>query len=270
MMKIREIQTVEIPQLKKIPPEEWNIDLPQLIAFHFGYQYYYPVIAEIDGGIAGFGNALVNGKIGWLGNISVLPELRKQGIGYALTMHLVEYCKSKGCTTQILSSSEMGVSMYKRIGFQPETNYLFFKGEPKTWYTIHANIRRIVQDDIPYLAGLDLEISGEERFPFIERFFSTGWVFTADFSPEIRGLYLPDMGNGLIFARDEKAGVELMRFRWSKGKKNAVIPSDNKAAQIVLQSEGFLQYREAPRMVLGEEVYWKPQSVFNRGTGYCG
>jgi len=34
MMKIREIQTVEIPQLKKIPPEEWNIDLPQLIAFH--------------------------------------------------------------------------------------------------------------------------------------------------------------------------------------------------------------------------------------------
>ncbi|MFZ1976601.1 MAG: GNAT family N-acetyltransferase [Bacteroidota bacterium] len=270
MLKIREILAVEIPLLKKIPPEEWNLDLPQLIAFHFGYSYYYPVVAELDGSIVGFGNAFVNGKIGWLGNIAVLPEFRKQRIGHALTMHLVDYCKNRGCTSQILSSSEMGLSMYQRIGFQPVTTYLFYKGEPKTWYTIHANIRKAVPEDTSYLKGLDLEISGEERFPLIERFYLTAWVYTSDFSPEIRGVYLPDMGNGSIFARDEKAGVELMRFRWSKGKKNAVIPSENRAAQIVLQSEGFIQYRESPRMILGDEMYWKPQSVFNRGTGYCG
>ena len=108
MLKIREILAVEIPLLKKIPPEEWNLDLPQLIAFHFGYSYYYPVVAELDGSIVGFGNAFVNGKIGWLGNIAVLPEFRKQRIGHALTMHLWITAKTEDAPARFFHPARWG------------------------------------------------------------------------------------------------------------------------------------------------------------------
>jgi GNAT superfamily N-acetyltransferase len=270
MLKIRQIVEPEIHHLQNFPPEEWNLDLPRLFSFHFGHSYFYPAVAEADGTIVGCGIAIVHGPVSWLVTIVVLPEYRRQGIGQKITTHLIDYCRTKGCTSQLLTASEMGESIYRKLGFEVHSTYVFFKRETIGPTQLTSYTRELRQEDIPAIKELDTEATGENRFQFIERFFSTGWIYSTDSSRAIEGFYLPDFGGGLIIARTAEAGLELMKLRLTRGKKTAVVPASHTTAQEFLISEGFQEYRRSPRMILGKEVLWQPAMLYNRATGYCG
>ena len=136
MFKIRKLLQSEINLLKDLPPKEWNMDLPSIATSHFNHPYFYPVVAVLNDQIVGFGNGILNKKVGWLGNIIVTPGNRRQGIGHQLTTHLVDYFKSKGCITQLLIASEMGKNIYSKIGFKITSTYNFYKSEAETKITI--------------------------------------------------------------------------------------------------------------------------------------
>ncbi len=271
MIKIRQLLKSEINLLKNFPPEDWNMDLPDLISFHFGYSYFYPIVAEQNNKIVGFGNGILNESVGWLGNILVPPEYRRRGIGHEITKHLVNYFNSKGCTCQLLIASEMGKNIYKKIGFEVSSEYHFFKVESNfRIYERDINIKKIKEDDSLLLKKFDEEITGEKRFEFIKRFLPTGWIYKKEKSNNIEGVYLPDLGSGLIFAKIPEAGLELLKFKLSLGKTRTIIPSENKTALDFLKTKGCQPYSTAPRMVLGKEVSWQPKYIFNRAAGYCG
>jgi len=270
MLKIRQLLKHEINLLQDFPPEDWNMDLPKFISYHFGCSYFYPIAAVEENRIVGFGNGILNGKTGWLGNIIVIPEFRRRGIGYEITKHLVEDFKKKGCVNQILVASEMGKNIYSKIGFEISSEYYFFrKDSGSSFYKKDINIRKIEENDYPFVKKFDEEISGEKRFDFIKRFFSTGWVYQKGKST-IEGAYLPELGSGLIFANNHIAGLELLKFKLSLAKTKTVIPSNNKSAMDFLTNEGYELYSTAPRMVLGKDVNWYPEYIFNRAAGYCG
>ena len=268
-MIIRQPLLSEINLLKGFPPEEWNFNLPEFLSFHYGQPYFYPIIAEVDGAIAGFGNGILNNKVGWIGNIIVSSEHRRQGIGHQLTSHLVDYFNNNGCTTQILIASNMGKNIYSRIGFQSASSYHFLKTSEIKNYPKPKNIISITEEYYPIIKTLDYDITGEKRFPLIERFLSTCFLYKCG-DNSIGGYFLPDLGGGAILAVNEEAGRELLKFRLSFGKTNAVIPAENTVAYEFLINEGFTIYQTLPRMILGEEVNWKPSAVFNRATGYAG
>jgi len=271
VLKIRQLQKSEINLLSGFPPEEWKLDLSGFVSFHFGYSYFYPIVAEVDNKLAGFAQGILNGKTGWLGNIIVLPEYRRQGIGYELTIHLVEYFKGKGCKTQLLIASEMGKNIYKKLGFNESSSYYFLRdGSNFQFYKRNNKIRKIVRSDFSLIKKLDEEITSEERYDFIKRFFNTGCVYKEEGSNEIEGFFLPNLGGGLINAKSSEAGLELLKFKLSLQKTKAVIPSENKIALDFLEKEGYNIYLKVPRMVLGNELNWKPECIFNRATGYCG
>lgn len=271
MAKIRELLKSEINLLQNFPPENWNLDLPFFVSFHFDYSYFYPIVAEEEDQIVGFGNGILNDKTGWLGNILVPSEFRRRGIGHEITKHLIEYFKSKGCKSQILIASDMGKNIYSRLGFRESSTYEFLKINsdlPK--YPENKNIRRINDNDFDLLKEFDEEITGEKRFSFIKRYFPTGWLYQQKKSNNIQGVFLPDLGSGLIFANFPEIGLELIKFKLNLGKIRTVIPSENETALNFLKSQGFEISTKAPRMVLGYEVNWKPENVYNRATGYCG
>ena len=270
MLKIRQILKSEIDLLQNFPPEDWNIDLPRLFYFHFGHPYFYPAVAELDGKIVGCGIGILHFNVGWLGTIIVLPEFRRQGIGQKITSSLIDYCRSKGCTSYLLSASEMGKPVYQKLGFEINATYVFYKRELIAPTRNIANVREIRQQDFLSIKKLDKEVTGEDRFHFIERFFSTGWIYSSNASGSISGYYLPDFGTGLIIARNADAGLELMKLRLNSGKTSAIIPGTNTSAREFLISEGFQEYRTIPRMILGNTVNWQPTLIFNRATGYCG
>jgi ribosomal protein S18 acetylase RimI-like enzyme len=270
MLRIRQILESEIQQLQNFPPKEWNLDLPRLFTFHFHQPYFNPVVAEVDGRIVGCGIGIIHGAIGWLGTIIVVPEYRRQGIGQKITSNLIEYCRSNGCTTQLLTASEMGESIYRKLGFEINATYFFYKKESIVPIQDVANVRELRQEDFLTVKDLDREATGEDRFHFIKRFFSTGWIYTSGTSAGITGFYLPDLGGGLIIARTTDAGLELMKSRLHRGKTSAVVPETNTIAREFLIAEGFLEFRRSPRMVLGNDVQWEPTMMYNRATGYCG
>jgi GNAT superfamily N-acetyltransferase len=270
MLKLRRLKKSEILQLKNFPPADWNLDFPQLLSFHFEQSYFYPAAAEIDKKIVGCGIAMIFGSNCWLGTIIVLPEYRGQGIGTGITSHLIEYCKGKGCRNQLLVASEMGEPVYRNIGFITSATYIFFKHESAIPIQTISNVRKIKKEDIKYIKELDKNITGEERFVFIERFLSTGWVYDSGRPDQISGVYLPDYGTGLVIAKDHEAGLALVKLRFNQGNTKIVIPESNIIVKDFLLSNGFQEYRRAPRMVLGEDANWIPSMVYNRGTGYCG
>ncbi|MCX6168861.1 MAG: GNAT family N-acetyltransferase [Ignavibacteriales bacterium] len=271
MYEVRQLLQSEIELLVDLPPKEWDMNLPNIVSLHYGYPYFYPIVACKENEIIGFGNGILNNKIGWVGNIIVTPEMRRQGIGYQLTNHLVEFFKKNGCVTQLLIATELGKNIYSKIGFRTSSTYHIYKsGNGSNNYQQITSVRKVRKEDYPALRKLDMEITGEERSHLIERFFSTGLVYCCEEPSEIQGVYLPDLGSGFILAINSKAGIELMKYRFSQGKTTATIPSDNVDAIKFLEEENFQLQKILPRMVLGDKLNWKPNLIFNRGTGYFG
>lgn len=269
-IKIRQIRFSEIPQLKDFAPPDWNSDLVQLFSFHFNYDYFYPVVGEVDKKIVGCGCIIRNRTAGWLGNIIVIPEYRRQGIGEQLTKHLMDYLDKLGYANQLLIATKIGEPVYSKLGFKMSLNYLFYKTESVNQFEVSKSIRKMKMEDYQLVKGLDRKVTGEERSNFIERFLLTGYVYTSGNSSEIEGFYLPDFGNGLIIATNNQAGLDLLRFKFSQGHIKVIIPEANGAAKNFLREYGFQEYSICPRMVLGKDVEWKPELIYSRASGYCG
>lgn len=53
-----------------------------------------------------------------VGHVVTLPDYRGQGIGGSMTLAALEEARKSGHYTGVLSASPMGISIYRRIGFQ--------------------------------------------------------------------------------------------------------------------------------------------------------
>jgi GNAT superfamily N-acetyltransferase len=270
MSFIRPLVPSDIPYVKDLPPQDWNIDLPQLMATHYNRPYFYPIVAEEDSNLIGCGIAMIHGNISWLGTIIVLPPFRQRGIGSAITQHLIDFCKERGCITQILTASTLGEPMYRKLGFSITEHYDVYSTTIDHAYPADASIRSCQPSDEAVIKQMDKSITGEDRSSLITQFLHTSVVYSNPRSNDIRGVYFPDFGSGLILANDDKAGLALMKYRLMQKRNAAVFPSRNQHAKQWLEQEGFRLTKSLPRMVLGEEVSWCPEKIYNRGTGYCG
>jgi hypothetical protein len=132
------------------------------------------------------------------------------------------------------------------------------------------NIRKIEQNDYRTIFRLDEEISGETRSAFLENFLETGWVYSTGSKEKIEGYFLPALGNGLIAALNNSAGLDLLRFKLSLGTANVAIPSGHQIVEDFLKENEFVEYRTLTRMIFGPPVNWNPEAIFSRGSGYSG
>lgn len=269
MLNIRLLQAVEIPHLKGFAPPDWNTDLSLIFSFHYGQPYFYPIAAELDGELVGCANGLWSGNAAWLGNIVVLPGFRGQGIGYALTKHLVDFHQSKGCISQILIATKMGEPVYRKLGFETISNYVFCKAEVPVNPNLASHIRPATAKDIPSILRVDQYLTGEDRRLFLERFMAGAWVH--DSAPGIvDGFFLPDLAQGPVLAENDTAGLALLAFKLDRGSRSMVVPEANQVALSFLREHGFNETTRAPRMILGKGTHWQPEHIYSRGGGYCG
>jgi ribosomal protein S18 acetylase RimI-like enzyme len=73
----------------------------------------------------------LGGGVAGIYNVSTLPELRKQGIGTALTVAPLLDARAWGYQIGTLQSTQMGLHLYRRLGFQEYCtfNAYFWSGE---------------------------------------------------------------------------------------------------------------------------------------------
>jgi len=270
MHTIYPMQLPDISLLHGFPPQDWNLDLPRLLNFHFGQPYFHAVVAKIEKHIVGCGIALIHGNVCWLGTIIVLPEFRCQGIGYDITRHLKEYCAHIGCRTQLLIATELGEPVYRKLGFVEDGSYELYSIANAPSNNLYYSLREITADDYRSITEIDSYVTGENRFAFLKRYFIDGWVSYSDSNGKIDGFYLPNLGDGLVVSINHESGLNLLRFRLSKGKCSVVVPSGNVIVKEFLLSAGFHVAKTLPRMLYGRRLLWRQDKIFSRGSGYCG
>ena len=87
------------------------------MGFGIGTQWHH-YIAWLYGTPVGVASLLLHAGIAGIYGIATLPEVRKQGIGAALTRHTMREARAFGYRIAILAPSQIGLRMYHTIGFQ--------------------------------------------------------------------------------------------------------------------------------------------------------
>ena len=267
MIQIREFKIKDIESIRYLQPEGWR-DITFYFSFYFKHDFCYPIIALNGNQIIGIANATVNGATGWLAHIIVAEKYRHRGIGYSLTEYVVDYLKKQGCKTQLLIATKMGEGVYRKLGFETVSEYLFFNEGSIKSEIEDKNIRNFWDSDLKTLLKLDCKISGENREKMLTQFLSNALVYAAD--SRIIGFLLQEFGEGMIIADNIEAGIALLKFKHSQQKCKTVIPVENKKGAEFLLSFGFKIIDRAPRMALGEKITWKPELIFSRAGGFYG
>jgi GNAT superfamily N-acetyltransferase len=250
-----------------LQPEGWD-NIMEKFAFYAKSDFCYPVKVREKNKIIGIGSTIVHGDTAWLGHIIVHPEKRNLGIGKMITERLLEISVAKKCKTVNLIATELGEPVYRKFGFETETEYLFFKDIPLDGAdSISENIIPFSSEYLNDLIALDQKISDESRGEHISGHLAEGYIFLEN--NEVQGYYLPTFGDGMIGAASEKAGTGLLKFRLA-GKERACFPVDNSAATSFFYSKNCREYRRAKRMRLGEKKKWIPENIYNRIGGNLG
>ena len=249
----------------------------------------HPVVAVADGRVVGTGLGAVHGEVGWLGVVFVVPELRRRGIGRAITETLCDGLKRVGCSSLVLVATDMGKPVYDRLGFQEQSQYHMFSGEPLAEMpspppgTLLSQIRPV---DIGAVADLDRRATGEDRLALIRSFARSGWLLEDEpdgcvrdhidaAGPGLRGFLLPtSRGNAALVARsaeDAACLLDLHRHLTPAGNRAwAGLATENAAGRHLLAERGWYSWRSFPRMFRGEEPAWQPDMIwgeFNHAMG---
>ncbi|MBA3899257.1 MAG: GNAT family N-acetyltransferase [Bacteroidetes bacterium] len=248
-------------------PPGWEGSIPT-INFYTNSNFCFPIKVTINKKIVGIGTTIIHNDIAWLAHIIVHLEYRNQSIGKLITQTLVESSISKCCDTIYLLATALGEPVYKKVGFETETQYLYFKGEKNIGALMNSgNIVAFKQDFKKQISNLDFQVSGEDRMFQIEQHLSSGYVYLQE--KHVQGFYLPDLGDVLIMANTKLAGQELMKLRITT-KDFAVFPIDNVSAIEFMHQNNFQQKRIEKRMRLGRKRNWQPTNIYNRIGGNLG
>jgi GNAT superfamily N-acetyltransferase len=257
-----------LDQLEKLPPREWQSNAYELFLHNEWQPWFYPYQVTIGQKLVGFGMFFLFEEVAWLGWIIVHKKHRNQGIGSAISKHLVEKAGEMRAKIFLLTATELGMPIYEKMGFKTTSYYRFFN--PPELYKPNyekSGIRTAKRKDLEMIFQLDYEATGEKRIKMVESHLEDCMVID---EKEITGFYMPNLGNGFIVARDQHSGRELLNFRLKRDKKSIVVPDQNRDTIEYLLQNGFTEGYKIPRMVLGIEPLWKPTMIFNRAAGYCG
>jgi hypothetical protein len=180
---------------------------------------------------------------------------------------LVNSPEVKKCETVYLIATDLGAPVYEKVGFETETEYLYFKDvKIDSNFMTSPHIYPYKTDFKSQVAELDIINSAEDRLFHLEPYFERGYVYLRD---RIEGFYLPTFADGLIIANTPSAGIELMKLHLQTNSKIA-FPKDNLVSKNYLYERGFKEFSTGRRMRIGKKRNVSFENIYNRIGGNLG
>ncbi|MDO1450823.1 GNAT family N-acetyltransferase [Rhodocytophaga aerolata] len=266
-MYIEPFTPTDLTSLAGLQPEGWP-DIVPAYSFYVNSPFCFPIKAVLNTKIVGIGTTIMHKYTAWLAHIIVDSKHRNKGIGGRITQSLVESLQAKDCETINLIATDLGAPVYEKIGFETQTHYLFFnhlKSDPS--WQICPHIFPLTAHYKEQIAILDQQVTGEERMMLLEPYLTSGYIYQD--KQGVEGFYLPTLGEGLIIAKTNIAGIELLKLRLAT-KDHAAFPVDNVEATQFLYQHNFKEVRSAKRMSLGKKRPGLYNSLYNRIGGNLG
>jgi len=265
-MTILPLLRQDLDSVSSLQPEGW----PDILPFMDHYtqsSYCIPYKVVMAGHMVGIGTGIVHGAVGWLGHIIVSPTSRNQGIGRMITQTLVDALQGQGCTTLYLVATDLGAPVYAKLGFETETEYLFFKDIVPDLLRPDPHVVNYRPEHFAQIVALDRRVSGEDRMIELEPHLQDGLIY--EVGDTVEGVYLPTLGEGMIVAITPSAGIGLTKRRRALSS-SVVFPIDNVHATQYWYSLGYKECRRAKRMRLGKARPWQPENLYGRIAGNIG
>jgi N-acetylglutamate synthase-like GNAT family acetyltransferase len=258
----------DLEMIGDLQPDGWP-DIKEAFKCYIAYEFCNPIKVIIDNTIVGVGTSIMFENTGWLAHIIVHRDFRNKGIGSDIVECLLNDLSNKSVSTVLLIATDLGEPIYKKAGFRLISDYIYLKRKDR-WKE-----KSVSKKIVPYrkeyyseLIKLDKRISGENRESLIKKHIDHSIIYLDN--NKLTGFYIPNLGEGLIFANNSVAGIELMKIKYSKVDR-AVIPSENKEGIDFLTKNGFiLSELKGKRMILGKDIPWKPECIFSRTGGNYG
>jgi GNAT superfamily N-acetyltransferase len=263
---INPLTSEDVEHVSELQPEGWGNILTS-IRFYCTASFCYPLKASINDKIVGIGTAIFHGSTAWLAHIIVHKDYRNAGIGSAITDSLIGLVRKTSCETILLIATPLGEPVYKKLGFAAETHYIFFDDGSLPQPSGKVNIVPFKDQFRDALMEFDHRATGEYRQELFIPYLAGSKMFLE--GEDLRGFYIPTLGEGLIICSDPLGGVELMKHRGQLNKMFC-IPVDNKNGIHFLQRNGYRKLREASRMILGKKILWDASQIYNRIGGNLG
>jgi len=258
----------DLEHIRFLQPDGWP-DITLEFQRYIRYDFCRPVKALLDSRIIGLGAAISYRSTGWLAHIIVDPDYRNRGIGMKITSELMRILNEKRIIILLLIATELGYPIYLRAGFRVISEYTYMKRE-SPWTALTTSDRIIPYDPVHQtsILKLDREVSGEDRSDLILSGLDRALLYMEE--ELLQGYYLPGVGEGPIIAGNDRAGIELMKFKYARTDK-AVLPSQNQTGVNFLKSNGFTESgTRGIRMSRGKAVHWQPEKIFSRIGGNFG
>jgi GNAT superfamily N-acetyltransferase len=82
------------------------------------------LLGELDGQPVACSMAVVTGRLAGLYNVGVEEDFRRRGFGAAITWAAIEAAMRRGASTIWLGSTDMGLPLYRHMGFVEQFDYL--------------------------------------------------------------------------------------------------------------------------------------------------
>lgn len=257
----------DLPLLNALQPADWP-DVKPVFYWYLNSNYCYPIKLIVGNKLVAVGAAILHGNVAWLGHIIVHPEYRNCGYGKMITENLMLFVQKKGIHSIYLIATDLGYSVYRKIGFTTETEYLFYqdiKGDVSV--PLSHNILPYSHHYLSKILALDKKVSGEVRVDLVTENLKNGFIYLQ--KNEVIGYYLPALREGSIIAKTYQSGTDLMHLRL-RTKVNASFPVDNKAAIQFMENLQYSPFKTAKRMYCGKPLQWQCKNIYNRISGNLG
>jgi ribosomal protein S18 acetylase RimI-like enzyme len=270
------------PATSAITASGWG-DRRQWFEFAVASPAVQAFVAEAaDGAIAGTGVATINGAVAWIGTIWVAPEWRRQGLGRRLTEIPIEAAEAAGARTLVLVATDAGRPLYERLGFEIQTEYRIVEAPGLAAPIVRpddtpARLVRAWRDgDLPAAAALDRAATGEDRAHLLAAFATPSSArVVVDDAERLRGFVVrASWGGGATIAAEPHDALALLDARrlasGPEGRVRAGLIETNTAGVARLSAEGWVDVWQAPRMIRGEPLDWRPERIwgqFNHAVG---
>lgn len=267
-MQFDKVTPRDIEQIANLQPDGWS-DITDEFRFFLDNNFCNPIKMVVENEIVGVGNAVIFKNRAWLAHIIVGEKHRNRGFGFQIVEHLLNNLNSKSIDTVSLIASPFGEPVYKKFGFRTVSNYIYLERK-EVWIEKEITDKIVSYESkfYPEIIRLDKEISGEEREPLLKKHIDSSFVYVEN--EEVKGFYIPTLGEGQIFADTPESGIELMKKKYAKND-IAVLPENNQIGLIFLEQNGFSESEtRGKRMILGKEIDWQPTKIFSRISGDYG
>lgn len=265
-----QFSSFEVDDLKCLPalqPADWG-DLTPRFTYFIGSPFCKPVKLCEGEQVIGIGTSMMHEDTAWLACVIIHPDYRNKGLGNILTSKLISDLDQAVYGTIYLDATDFGYPVYKKLGFEVETEYVHLKRESElVSHHISPNIIPYREEFQSQLFDVDELISGERREGILRDFLPQTYLFVDQ--NHVQGFYIKDWGDGPVIALNDVAGIELMKLR-SQHTNVAILPVGNKGALRFWEGNQFVPYKTSRRMFLGKKRRWKSEGIYNRISGQLG